>query len=144
MSVTRLSELESAPALRTVQGLALLDELARKARPGERAEEILFDLGLVTDRDFALELALRTETPYVGLRGFDPDERLFLYLPLRLAFSERVCPLVLVGDSLKVASAYLDPDLTSVERRFPHLELELVLSPRSEILEALQKVQRAL
>ena len=144
MSLTRLSALESAPGLRTVQGLALLDELARKARPGERPEEILFDLGLVTDRDFCLELSLRTGKSYVGLRGFSPDERLFLYLPLQLAVTERVCPLVIVGDSLKVASAYLDPDLSTVERRFPHLEIELVLSPRSEILAALQKVQRAL
>ena len=138
MNTLPLAELESVTDLQTVQGQALMHELARRARPGERPEELLFDLGLVSDRDFALELAIRSATGYLGLRDFLPDHRLFLYLPLQVALAERLCPIVLVGDSLKVASAFLDADLSVVRRRFPHLDVELVLSPRSEILVALQ------
>jgi hypothetical protein len=117
---------------------ALLDVL--RSRPGERAEDVLLDLRLVDDRDLALSLALRSGRPFQGLRGFEPDHRLFLHLPLHLAQRERVAPLVLVGNSLTIASAYLDPDLSPVRERFPNLRLELVVSPRVEVLEALQRV----
>src|SRR3712207_1586977 len=81
---------------KTLHGEALLGALAPRARPGERAEDVLIDLGMVDDRDFALQLALRSGRSMVGLRKFTPDERLFLYLPVAIAQRERVCPLVLV------------------------------------------------
>ena len=119
---------------------AILRSLERRARPAARPEEELLDLGLVDERSFALELALRSGRRFTGLRGFHPDPKLFLYVPVQTAIDERVCPLVLVHDSLKVASAYADPDLLAVETRFPGLALELVVSPRSEILDALRFV----
>jgi hypothetical protein len=128
--------LESDPP-RALQTDALLHLLEGRARPGERPEELLLDLGLVAERDFALEIAVRGRRQFVGLRGFIPDPKLFLYLPVSTAMAQRVCPLLLIGDSLKIASAYLDPDLRSVEMRFPKLELDVVISPRSEVLEAL-------
>jgi hypothetical protein len=127
---------------RALHSDALLGALTPRTRPGERPEEVLLDLGIVSDRDFALELSLRAELPMVGLREFVPDEKLFLYLPVSVAQRERVCPLVLVGDSLKLASAYLDPDLSYVRGRFPHLELELVIAARGEILAALAPLTR--
>src|SRR5436305_3553020 len=93
---------------RTLHSEALLGALIPRTRPGERPEEVLLDLGIVSDRDFALELSVRSALPMVGLRGFVPDEKLFLYLPVSVAQRERICPLVLVGDSLKLATAYLD------------------------------------
>lgn len=116
----------------------LLDVLA--TRPGERPEDVLLDLKLVDERDLALSLAFRSGRAFAGLRDFEPDHRLFLYVPLHVAQRERVVPLVLVGDSLKIASAYLDPDLGFLRQRFPNLHLELVVSPRRELLEALQRV----
>src|SRR4051812_18763080 len=127
---------------RTLHSEALLGALLPRTRPGERAEEVLLDLGIVSDRDFALELSLRADVSMVGLRGFAPDEKLFLSLPVSMAQRERICPLVLVGDSLKIASAYLDPDLSYVRGRFPHLELELVVAARGEILAALAPLTR--
>ncbi len=114
--------------------------LHRRSRPGERPEEVLLDLGLVDEADLALELAFRSGRPYEGLRGFRPDPSLFLYLPFSTALGERVCPLQLVGDRLRLASAFLDPDLDLLRSRFPNLELELALAPRSEILEAIRLV----
>src|SRR3954465_3280689 len=105
---------------RSLHSEALLGALGPRTRPGERAEELLLDLGIVSDRDFALELSLRAGVPMVGLRGFVPDEKLFLYLPVSGRPRERICPLVLVGDSLKLATAYLDPDLAYVHGRFPN------------------------
>lgn len=122
---------------------ALLAALGRRGRPGERPEEVLLDLGIVSDRDLALELSFVSGRPLVGLRDFMPDERLFLYVPLPLAQSQRVCPLVLVEDSLKVASAFLDPDLGPVRERFPNLRIEVVIAARDEILEALHRVAAA-
>lgn len=136
-------ELAAGESLRAAGIDAVLATLARKARPGERPEDLLLDLGLLPDRDFALELARRSEREFVGLRGFLPDERLFLYLPLPLAVRERVCPLVLVGDSLKLASAFPDPGLDSVARTFPNLALDVAIAPRGEILEALEDVARS-
>jgi len=116
----------------------LLDTLA--TRPEERAEDVLLDLKLVDDESLALALAFRSGRPYQGLRDFVPDERLFLYLPLSIAIKERLVPLVLVGDSLTVASAFVDADLSYLRDRFPNLALTLVISPRREILEALRRV----
>ena len=124
----------------SLQEEALFDSLARRARPGERPEELLFDLRLLDEHDFAHELAGRTGRQFTGLRGFDADPRLFFYLPLPIAMRERLCPLVLVADSLKLASAYADPDLSYLARRFPSLQVELAIAPRSEIVEALNRV----
>lgn len=124
----------------SVQEKAILESLARRARPGERPDELLFDLGLLDEHDFALEIASRADRPYAGLRDVVPDPRLFVYLPVPIAVRERVCPLVLIGDSLKLASAFLDPDLSYLERRFPSLSVDLRISPRSEILAALNRV----
>jgi len=123
---------------------AVLRALGRRARPGERLEDRLLDLGVVEEHELALELAAGSGRQFTGLRGFAPDPALFLYVPLSLAIQERVCPLLLIGDSLKLASAYLDPDLLSVRTRFPNLELDLVVSTRSEILEALRGVAASL
>lgn len=131
-------EVASRLRLRSLQGEALLRALAPRARPGERPEEVLLDLGVVPDRDLALELALASGLPLVGLRDFVPDAKLFLYLPVSVALAQRVCPIVLVEDSLKLATAFLDPDLSYVSGRFPNLHLDLVLAPRDEILEALR------
>jgi hypothetical protein len=126
--------------LKQLGGEALLASLAHPVRPGERPEELLLDLGVLDERVFAVELARRSGREFVGLRGFLPDERLFLYVPLAHALVERICPLVLVGSSLKLASAYLDPDLERLERSFPNLRIELVVAPRRDILEALSAV----
>ena len=128
----------------SVQESAVLESLARRARPGERPEELLFDLSLLDEHDFALEIASRAGRPFAGLRDFVPDPRLFVYLPVPIAMRERVCPLVLIGDSLKLASAFLDPDLSYLERRFPNLSLDLGIAPRGEILEALNRVTELL
>jgi|1185.fasta_scaffold1329522_2 hypothetical protein len=118
--------------------LALLDVLA--GRPGERAEDVLLDLKLVDDHALALALALRSGRPFRGLRQVAPDHRLFLYLPLQVAQRERVCPLALDHRRLTIASAYLDPDLSQVTERFPSFELDLLVSPRTEVLEALRRI----
>jgi hypothetical protein len=125
---------------RSLQEEALFHSLARRARPGERPEELLFDLRLLDEHDFAHELAGRSGRQFTGLRGFAADPRLFVYLPLPIALRERLCPLVLVGDSLKLASAFLDPDLSYLARRFPSLQLELAIAPRSEIIAALNRI----
>lgn len=116
----------------------LLDALP--ARPGERPEELLLDLRLVDDRRLALALAFRAGRRFEGLRGAELDPRLFLYLPLALAQRERAVPLALADDTLTVAAASLDPDLTWVRERFPSLRIELVVSPRNELLNALGRV----
>jgi Type II secretion system (T2SS), protein E, N-terminal domain len=127
-----------------VQEQAIVESLARRARPGERPEELLFDLGLLDEQDFALEIASAAGRPFSGLRDFVPDPRLFVYLPVPIAVRERVCPLVLTGSSLRVASAFLDPDLSQLERRFPSLAVDLGIAPRSEILAALNRVTELL
>jgi hypothetical protein len=118
----------------------VFESLARRARPGERPEELLFDLGLIDEEDYALELASRTGWPFSGLRGFVADARLFAYLPLAMAMRERLCPIVLIGDSLKLATAFADPDLSYPARRFPSLQLDLTIAPRRDILAALNSV----
>lgn len=141
MSVaTLLAGASHAARMRIVQNEMLLELVGRRARPGERAEDVLLDLGVVSERELAFDLALGSGLPFEGLRGFIPDPRLFFYIPLATALAQRVCPLVLVGNSLKIASVYLDPDLLAVATGFSNLELDLVVSPRSELLEALRFV----
>jgi hypothetical protein len=132
---------QSGPfAVEAVASAAVLRALRLGGRPGERPEEALLDFGLLSERDLALELARATGRQFCGLRGFSPDPRLFLYLPVHVAVRERLCPLVMVADSLKLASAYVDPDLSYLTNRFPKLELELVIATRGDILESLELV----
>ena len=137
-------ELRRATRAGSFEEERIFESLARRARPGERPEELLFDLGLIEEHDFALELASRSRWQFSGLRGFVADPRLFVYLPLPIAIRERLCPLLLVGDSLKLASAFLDPDVSYPTRRFPSLQIELTIAARSEILAALNGVAETL
>jgi hypothetical protein len=132
-------ELVAPDAVRQAGLAALLDAI--ESRPGERPEETLLDLGLVDDRRLALSLAMRSGRRFEGLRGIELDPRLFLYLPLQVAVRERLVPIVLVGDTLVVASTFLDPDLGYLSGRFPNLNVDLVVSPRREVLEALHQIE---
>lgn len=88
----------------------------------------------------ALAVALDAGLGYTGLRGFVPDPKLFHYVPAALAARERVVPVVLVGDTLKVASARPDPDLSLVRSRFPYVTVDIVIAPAAEIDQALQRL----
>lgn len=128
-----------ADGLRTAQLEALLDVLARHTRGGERPEDMLVDFGLVSDREVAVEVAMRTGLPFRGLRGHRPDPELFAYVPMAAAVEAHICPLAIEGDVLSIASAWADPDLSAITERFPNLKLELSIAPRTEILEAIAR-----
>lgn len=112
--------------------------LASAARITERAEAIGDEP--VNDEELALTLALQSGRPYQGLRDFVPDKRLFVYLPLPIAFAEVLIPLALTDDALVVAASTVDADVRFLRERFPRLAVVLVVSPRKEILEALRRV----
>lgn len=91
----------------------------------------------------ALSVAMRHGMEYTGLRSFQPDARLFHYVPQALAVREGVVPIVVVGDELKVASSRPDPDLSLVRARFPHLRVGVVIAPEQEIADALRRLATA-
>jgi hypothetical protein len=93
------------------------------------------------ERDRALEIALEANRPFTGLRDFTPDPKLFRYLPATLARSQQLVPLLLVGDSLKIASSIPNPDLSLLQRRFPALSVDIVIAPATEIAAALERMQ---
>lgn len=90
----------------------------------------------------ALDVALSSGLPYSGLRDFEPDPRLFHYVPLTYALSHRLLPMLIVGDTLKVASAVADPDLSLLKTRFPYLAVDIVIAPGPEIDRVLERAQR--
>lgn len=110
---------------------------------GEHAEDKLLELGWLSERDLGLQIALGAGREFTGLRDFTPDPKLFLYVPLAVAEREKVVPMVVVGDTLKLASAYYEPDLALVRQRFPKVELELVVATRSEVEAALERATMA-
>jgi hypothetical protein len=90
----------------------------------------------------ALDVALQNGLPYTGLRDFDPDPRLFHYVPLPFATQHRIVPMLIVGDTLKVASATPNPDLSLLKTRFPYLGVDIVIAPGPEIDRVLERAQR--
>lgn len=130
--------------LRALGGDGLVDGLRQPLRQGERPEQRLLELGVLSDRDLALEVSMRSGYPFAALRGVEPDPKLFLYLPLELAEQEIVFPLILIGDTLTVAAAFLDPELSLVTWRFPNLRIELVIAPYGELHEALARAREIL
>ena len=109
-----------------------IEELARRVlrRPGAEAlDRTAYD---------ALEIAIEARLPYVGLRDVAVDETLLHYLPLSLALREQVAPVVLVDDTLTVATVRPSPDLEQVARRFPRLSIALVVAPADEIVALLE------
>jgi len=94
---------------------------------------------MTDDAHAAMAVALDSGLGYTGLREFEPDPKLFHYLPPALASRERVVPVILVGDRLKVASASPDPDLSLVRSRFPYLTVDIVIAPAVEIERALAR-----
>lgn len=92
--------------------------------------------------DDAVRIAGEAGLPYTGLRGFSLDRRLLRYVPLTVAIAERVVPLTIVGDTLKLASATPHPDLTPIRRRFPYLAVDIVVAPAREIDGVLRRAQQ--
>lgn len=90
----------------------------------------------------ALDVALRHRLPYTGLRDFEPDVKLFHYVPLPYAMQHRIVPLLVVGDTLKLASAGPTPDISLLSTRFPYLTVDIVIAPGPEIDRVLQRAQR--
>jgi hypothetical protein len=90
----------------------------------------------------ALDVALRHGLPYTGLREFDADQRLFHYVPLQYAVQHRILPMLIVGDTLKIASATPEPDLSLLRTRFPYLAVDIVIAPGPEIDRVLERAQR--
>lgn len=90
----------------------------------------------------ALDIALRHGLPYTGLRDFEPDVRLFHYVPLPFATQHHIVPLLIVGDTLTVASATPNPDLSLLKTRFPYLGVDIVIAPGPEIDRVLERAQR--
>jgi hypothetical protein len=90
----------------------------------------------------ALDVALRNHLPYTGLRDFEPDPKLFHYVSITYAVQHRVVPLLVVGDTLKVAAEVPDPDLSLLKTRFPYLAVDIVIAPGPEIDRVLEHVQR--
>jgi hypothetical protein len=88
-----------------------------------------------------LELALRYGLRYSGLRDVTLDARLLLYVPLDLCEREMVLPLGASDESLELATAFPDPDLTLVQTRFPALAIELVFAPVERIAELLDDLK---
>ncbi len=89
--------------------------------------------------DDAVRIAFESGRTYTGLRDFEIDARLWHYVPRAWAQREGVVPVLLVGDTLKLAASSADPDLTLLRTRFPNLELEIVIASPHEINEALAK-----
>jgi hypothetical protein len=83
--------------------------------------------------DEALRIAMEHGLRYSALPDFDVDVRLWRYLPLALALRERVIPMIVIGDTLSIASVRPDPDLTDLHRHFPNLRTEIVLAPASAV-----------
>jgi len=92
---------------------------------------------IASDRERAFELARATGRELVGLRDFVVDPLLFLYVPQSLALRERVVPLAVRGDTLELAAAAADPDLSTVTASFPELEVKLFAAAEDEVLAAL-------
>ena len=90
----------------------------------------------------ALDVALSHGLPYTGLRDFELDPRLLHYVPLTFALAQRLVPLLIVGDTLKVASPVADPDLSLLKTRFPYLAVDIVIAPGPEIDRVLERAQR--
>lgn len=97
--------------------------------------------GPVDSARAALDVALRHRLPFTRLQDFRPDAKLFHYVPIAYAVQHRILPLLLVGDTLKVASATADPDLSLLTTRFPYLGVDIVIAPGPEIDDVLDRAQ---
>lgn len=91
-----------------------------------------------------LELALRFDMRFSGLRQVELDARLLLYVPLEICERETVLPLSINEELLQVATASPDPDLETVQGHFPELEIELVFAPIERIGELCDELKAAL
>jgi hypothetical protein len=95
-----------------------------------------------TGPDEALRIAIARGLPFRGLRNRAIDYRLFSYVPFALARREAVVPLSLDGDTLTVAAATVDPDLSEIRATFPGLPVRVVIAPGQEIRTILDQVGR--
>lgn len=76
-----------------------------------------------------------------ALRDFVADPRMWHYLPLHEALELRVIPMTIIGNRLQVASAAPAPDLDSLRRHFPTLQIDVVIAPANEIDRVLAHAQ---
>ena len=119
-----------------------LNEVLRQQKDGgnQRLGAMLVDLGLVSQEQVHVALAIKFGIPYVRLDEFDIHREVLERIPADVAFRYNIMPLVMLGRRLVVAME--NPlDLVSIEALTfaVNLKLEAVISPSRDITVAQSK-----
>ena len=118
---------------------ALVDVLARRLGGRERVRALALELGIVDERDLAIELAGRSGLPFVGLRGRSIDPRLLRYVPFSFCRAHRLVPVRLDDDGLAVACTVPLDAVRHLERRLPGVRVLPMIALSTEIDELLAR-----
>lgn len=109
-------------------------------KTGRFLGESLIKLGFVKENELYIVLSKQLNIPFIKLKEFQIDSKVFEKLPAKFACHYKVMPIKLESDTLTVATR--DPlDLRTLDdiRLFLGLEVVMVLATESDIQDAIRK-----
>jgi hypothetical protein len=103
-------------------------------------DQILIDSGVLDDESIASALARQLKVPLIHLNELEIPEQVLAMVPVEVAKTHLLIPVKITAGKLLVAMANpLDSDAMRVLRMVTRTSIEIAVSPKGDILEALSR-----
>ena len=103
-------------------------------------DRMLLDIGVLDDLNLAKAIAKQVQIPLIRLKNLEISQEVTSLIPLKVAKSHLLMPVKISEGKLLVAMFNpLDSDALQALRLLARMKIEVAVSPRQDILEALAK-----
>ncbi len=129
---------------RMITHMQLADALVHQSESGGRIGKILFDQGVLGERDLAFALSEHLGIPLVDLSHTTPSTESSELLPEAIARRELAVPVGADEDGVTVAVADPTPEVTVALQNAATRPVRVAIAPRSDVQRAIDTAYRAL
>jgi type IV pilus assembly protein PilB len=129
---------------RMITHMQLADALVHQSNSGGRIGQILFDQGVLGERDLALALSEHLGLPLIDLSHTTPSTDSSELLPEAVARRELAVPVGADDEGVTVAVADPTPEVTVALQNAAKRPVRIAVAPRSDVQRAIDAAYRAL
>ena len=111
-----------------------------EAEKNQTIERMLLEIGLLDDLNLAKTIGKQMQIPFVRLTNLEIPQEVCSLIPVKVAKSHLLVPIKVSGGKLLVAMVNpLDSDALQALRLLTRMQIEIAVSPRQDIREALAR-----
>ena len=111
-----------------------------EAEESKTIERVLLEIGLLDDLNLAKTIGKQMQIPLIRLKDLEIPQELCSLIPVKVVKSHLLVPVKVSGGKLLIAMVNpLDSDALQALRLLTRMNIEVAVSPRQDILEALAR-----